>query len=260
MAANINHNSLVQASSRLGEWVGRARVSDKQKVGNVFVPMHWNDQNSNCARIDALIMPVTDPISGQPEFKQTPVRISPYRPAWQGVIISREPLFLDIKQLSYWVKILSDNCWRYELAGKSMPDNWPNWVREQCGSDLEWLEYHDRASGRYRSANIVNGKLNLCVFIGTDENLQSRRTLVELFAKEQLTPSERIGLLTGQPEDREVTVCSCLNIGENTLVKAIREQELTTPEAISEAVRAGSNCGTCIPELKALIAKVRGGK
>lgn len=260
MAANINHNGLVQVSSRLGQWIGRARVSDKQKVGNVFVPIHWNDQNSNCARIDTLIMPVTDPISGQPEFKQTPVRISPYRPAWQGVIISRDPLSLDTEQLNYWVKILSDNCWRYELAGERLPDNWSNWVREQCGSDLEWLEYQDRASGRYRSANIVDGKLNLCVFIGPDENLQSRRTLVELFAKEQLTPAERIGLLTGQPADREVTVCSCLNIGEKTLIKAIREQELTTPEAISEAVRAGSNCGTCIPELKALIAKVLGGK
>jgi len=55
------------------------------------------------------------------------VRISPYRPAWQGVIISREPLTLNTQQLDYWVTILSDNCWRYELAGETMPENWPNW-------------------------------------------------------------------------------------------------------------------------------------
>ncbi|MBK8535293.1 MAG: (2Fe-2S)-binding protein [Candidatus Competibacteraceae bacterium] len=42
-------------------------------------------------------------------------------------------------------------------------------------------------------------------------------------------------------------------MGLNTLTTAIREQELTTPEAIGATLRAGSNCGSCLPELRQLI-------
>jgi assimilatory nitrate reductase catalytic subunit len=51
-------------------------------------------------------------------------------------------------------------------------------------------------------------------------------------------------------------VCSCFSVGINTLTRAIREQDLTTAEAIGQALKAGSNCGSCIPELKALLKEV----
>lgn len=260
-AAGINDGSLVQISSRLGKWVGRARVSDSQKIGNVFVPMHWNAQNSSCARIDALVMPNTDPISGQPEFKHTPVRLTPYRPAWQGFVLSKQPLSLPTEQVNYWVKILSDNnIWRYELAGETSPDNWAEWVRKHFGAELDWLEYQDRATGRYRCANLADGRLNICVFIGQDENLPSRCGLIDLFVRDSLTPTERFSLLTGQPNqgesDKDNIVCSCFGIGRNPLIKGIREQGLNTPAQIGKALQAGSNCGSCIPELKALIDKI----
>ena len=56
-----------------GEVVLRALVTEKQQQGTVFAPMHWNDTNANLARIDALIAPNPDPVSGQPELKFTPV-------------------------------------------------------------------------------------------------------------------------------------------------------------------------------------------
>jgi assimilatory nitrate reductase catalytic subunit len=260
-AMDINDGSLVQISNRLGKWIGRAKVSDTQQIGNHFVPMHWNAQNSSCARIDALVMPDTDPLSGQPEFKHTPVRISPYRPAWQGFILSKQPLSLPSEHIDYWVKIISDNnIWRYEMAGETQPDKWADWVRKHFGAELEWLEYQDRATGRYRCANIIEDRLNICVFIGTDENLPSRNGLIALFTRESLTPTERLSLLTGQPDqgayDKDNIVCSCFNVGRNPVKKAIHEQGLKTPAQISEALQAGSNCGSCIPELKALIADI----
>jgi hypothetical protein len=39
------------------------------------------------------------------------------------------------------------------------------------------------------------------------------------------------------------------------LTAAIREQGLTTPEAIGAALKAGTNCGSCVPELRQLIAQ-----
>lgn len=256
----INEGSLVQVTSHLGKWIGRAKVSHSQQIGNVFVPIHFNAQNSSCARIDALIRPTTDPISGQPEFKHTPVRIAPYHPAWQGFILSKQALTLPDEHLDYWVKILGDNCWRYELAGKTRPNNWADWVHQHFGEHLEWLEYQDRATGRYRCANIIEGRLNVCVFIAQDENLPARHSLITLFTRETLTSAERFGLLTGHgDEPRDNTICACFNVGRNELLKAIYEQNLRTPAQIGEKLKAGSNCGSCIPELKGLINKANVG-
>ena len=75
--------------------------------------------------------------------------------------------------------------------------------------------------------------------------------------KAQLDQAERRRVLRGTPPtgqfDAGRTVCSCFSVGINTLTRAIREQGLKTPEAIGERLRAGTNCGSCIPELRRLI-------
>ncbi|MFK5968859.1 MAG: nitrate reductase [Candidatus Marithrix sp.] len=252
--ANINHGSLVIVSSRLGKWMGRAKLTTNQQMGNLFIPMHFNSQTSNCARVDVLVAPHTDPISGQPEFKHTPVKISAYRPMWQGFILSKQPLTLPTKDIDYSVKILSDNCWRYELAGETKPDNWNLWLHHNFGADLEWLEYQDRANGCYNYANLIQDRLNICMFIGKDENLPARHGLIQLFTRDKLTPAERLALLTGHnDEHRNNIICACFNVGHNELVAAIKQHDLKTIAQIGEKMQAGSNCGSCIPELKALL-------
>ncbi|CAN8139956.1 hypothetical protein THIOSC15_1980025 [uncultured Thiomicrorhabdus sp.] len=49
------------------------------------------------------------------------------------------------------------------------------------------------------------------------------------------------------------TVCSCFGIGLNTIVEAISEQKLTSVEAIGQALKAGTNCGSCVPELTEIL-------
>ena len=90
-------------------------------------------------------------------------------------------------------------------------------------------------------------------------DLPPRDWLARLFQHEQLTDDERRGLLRGIPpkgqEGGGKVVCSCFSVGVDTLCKAIREQGLDTPEAIGEALNAGTNCGSCVPELRRLIAE-----
>ncbi|MFW2374154.1 MAG: (2Fe-2S)-binding protein, partial [Gammaproteobacteria bacterium] len=42
-------------------------------------------------------------------------------------------------------------------------------------------------------------------------------------------------------------------VGRNTLIKAIQEQAVDSVEGLGELLQAGTNCGSCIPELKALL-------
>ena len=53
-------------------------------------------------------------------------------------------------------------------------------------------------------------------------------------------------------------VCSCFSVGRSTLLRAIRTQTLVSAEQIGKALRAGTNCGSCVPELKALLAEAAG--
>ena len=79
-AANFHlvDGSLAEIKSRWGEMIVRVVVTDEQRPGSIFVPIHWSDQYASMARVDALVAAVYDPISGQPESKHTPVSIRAY--------------------------------------------------------------------------------------------------------------------------------------------------------------------------------------
>jgi assimilatory nitrate reductase catalytic subunit len=70
---------------------------------------------------------------------------------------------------------------------------------------------------------------------------------------------QRLALLAGVPgdagQDPGRTVCSCFGVGINTIRSAIREHKLCTAAAIGSQLKAGTNCGSCIPELKRILAE-----
>jgi len=256
---HINDGALLRLYSRWGWMIARAAISDAQRPGSVFVPMHWNAQFAARGRVGALVNPETDPVSGQPESKHTPVRVEPYAPKWQGFIISRRPLNLPV--LDYWVVAVGRQFWRYELASETLPEKWGPWARKLlCADDrahAEWVEYLDGAAGRYRGARLVGNRLDSCLFVANNQNLPPRTWLGQLFAQENLSKQDRMSLLMGVPSkdhaDGGRVVCSCFGVGINTLTAAIRDEGLETVEAIGKNLKAGTNCGSCIPELKALI-------
>ncbi|MGO9444676.1 MAG: molybdopterin oxidoreductase family protein, partial [Thiobacillaceae bacterium] len=69
----LRDGALARLHNGNGEMLARVHESRGQQIGSLFAPIHWNDQFTGQGRVDALIHAVTDPISGQPEFKQTPV-------------------------------------------------------------------------------------------------------------------------------------------------------------------------------------------
>lgn len=262
-AQGIAEGDLVQVESRRGRIVVRARIDAGQRPGSVFVPMHWNDQFAACAAVDTLTGAFTDPLSGQPEFKHTPVRIARWPAAWYGFLLSRRRLAM--VTTGYWALSRGKGLWRYELAGQELPDDWARCARSllcQQAEKVEWIEYHDKGQHRYRAARIENGRLESVIFIGPDPTLPERDWLLKLFADETLAERDRMAILTGKPasgqHDAGPVVCACFGVGRNVLVNTIRQQHLTSPEAVGEVLRAGTNCGSCVPEIRAIIEEVLG--
>jgi len=85
--------------------------------------------------------------------------------------------------------------------------------------------------------------------------------LKTLFAAPELDEAERRNLLSGKAADQSANagalVCACFGVGINTIREAITSRAATSVEEIGRALRAGTNCGSCIPEMKKLLAQTK---
>ena len=154
-----------------------------------------------------------------------------------------------------------DGLWRYELAGDELPKDWATAARAVlCAQEekVEWIEYFDNAARRYRAVRLTNGKLESCIFIGPDPQLPPRDWLASLFALDRLDAATRAGILAGTPpkgqKETGRQVCACFGVGEATICESIRSG-CASVEALGAHLKAGTNCGSCVPELKALLAQ-----
>lgn len=64
-------------------------------------------------------------------------------------------------------------------------------------------------------------------------------------------------LLAGRPAtgyvDPGPLVCSCMAVGENIIIETITKQQCMSAHAVGKACRAGTNCGSCVSQINALI-------
>ncbi|MEM7016554.1 MAG: nitrate reductase, partial [Pseudomonadota bacterium] len=212
-AQGIKNSALVEIESIHGRTIARACLSSSQTSGTVFMPIHWNAQTANQARVGTLIGATTDPFSGQPEFKHTAVSLKPCALKWQGFLISRMPITLQDDDFSYRASIPGIQCYRYELAGQDASTDWQTWFEQLTGVE-HVLSYHDTAQADYRFAHIEEEQLMSCLFIARDiDDLPSRQWLQSLFAESAIDNLTRKTLLSGRPgnpkADPGPTVCSC---------------------------------------------------
>lgn len=59
-------------------------------------------------------------------------------------------------------------------------------------------------------------------------------------------------------QQEEKIVCQCFNVSEETIIKAIRANHLTTVEDVTHFTKAGGGCGRCKGEIQKILNKVNG--
>ncbi len=256
----VREGELARVSSQWGAMVARVQHGGGIARGGVFIPIHWSGQTASDARVGTVVNPAVDPVSGEPEFKHTPVMIERFGVSWHGFVLSRSDLALD--GVAHWTRIQGEQFTRYEMAGRGAIADHGAWARALLGVtdlDADWLDYEDRSGAVYRAVHIVDERIEQCVFVAPRPDLPSRAWLASLFAREALSPLDRAGLLSGQAMEKGAdagpTVCSCFGVGRNTICSAIRTDGLTTVAAVTACVKAGGNCGSCVPEIRQLLAE-----
>jgi assimilatory nitrate reductase catalytic subunit len=253
----IADGRLTRVRTRHGEAVAVARLSDRQRPGAIFLPMHWTQAYAPSGRANPLVAPKVDPRSGQPEFKHTPARISTYRETWQGFCIAREALAAPDLDL-VWRRIPQLGCQLHEFAGRGGDDERETLRRAlRAGRRLQVLRYEDAAAGAVREAWLEDGRLVRVIFTAVAGPLPPRDWLVELFAADGLTPGDRAGLLLGRAPGRAIdaspVVCACRGVRSARIAAAIAGGAADV-DAVAEATGAGTACGSCRPEVSRLIA------
>jgi len=246
----IGPADLVELETVLGRAILRARLTDSVQPGQVFAPMHWTGETAPSARIDRLVPAVTDPVSGQPESKAAAVALRRWPAAWYGFAVSAGPMRLDAP---YWARARTRAGWRAELAGDAPVADWEAAARSLFDApDADATAFHDRARGLSRVALSHAGRLLGAIFVAAEPVAVMRDHVATLPGT--CAPA----VLTGRPAagrpDPGPVLCACFGVGVNTILRAIDADGLADPDAVGAALGAGTNCGSCRPEIAALLA------
>lgn len=253
-AMGLANEELARVWNDMGEIYIKTQISDKQCKGSVFVPMHWNATSTPTACVSRLIPSVTDPYSGQPESKHAVVQLEKATVSWHGFLLSRASLDLPSTRYSHRNCIKSG--WQYELLDDDL--NSIDAIKALLENAEDLIEYHDPSKHIHRVAGFVDKKLDYCLFISPiNIALPDQKWIKGLLAEPEISAAQRSSLLSGKPpvaiEDQGKTICSCFNVGEKTILNAIKEHKISTVEDIGKCLQAGTNCGSCIPELNAYL-------
>jgi assimilatory nitrate reductase catalytic subunit len=253
--AGVVDGDFARVVTDYGQCTLRVAVDERQQRGMLFAPIHWSLETASAARVGALVAPFTDPFSGQPESKATPASIAPYEYVFRGFTLSRRRL--ELPPQVWWTRVAVTGGYGYLFADNADPARWQSWMRAVAGSDL--AEYTDAGGGVYRAASFAQDRIETCLFVGPARDAGDWDAVKNLFATDSLSEDQRRLLLSGKSTDGLAgagpVVCACFGVGRVTICAAIAAGAGTAAE-IGLRSKAGTNCGSCIPELKRLIAQV----
>lgn len=256
----IEDGALVRVSSLYGEAVLKAKVTEIVRRGEIFAPMHWSADFAPHARANALVNPLVDARSGQPEFKRTPAAIAPARIAWRGFLISRERV--DLPASLWWRRIPQHNGHLYEIAaGEGAPTLCE--VAQtlfQAVEAEEMLSAGDSAGQFVRQAALRDGRLEIAFFATRGRGLPQRAWLIEKLDAENLEDADRQVLLAGGvsiARKASPCVCACFDVSRAEIEGFAQSSPGCDVAGVGAALKAGTNCGSCKPEIAQILIQCK---
>jgi len=244
--------ALIAVESIYGRTILRALITPRVAQGQLFAPMHWTRQRTTHGTVNSVTAPVTDPFSGQPALKSGAVSASVYKPKWYGFLASN---IAPTPQAPYAAVARTQTGWQVELAGSKMPADWETEARklsEQAEGEVSMQS--DPATGTIRIAIVQNGLITALFFASPSPVVVSRTTIISLIGSDTPPLAALAGRSASNQPDAGATVCACFNVGRNTLLAAAANGARSVA-ALGDATCAGTNCGSCKPELTALLAE-----
>lgn len=250
----VQTGELVTVSSICGEVIVGLELSTNVRRGECFLPIHWNKQFASSANVSNLYQSIVDPVSGQPESKQTAVSITPthYQQHVQLHTVN------DTKpNADFWLKNNNKFCSSYQLAFSEKLTDALAWTKALNLSISEWLQFTNQQTEQTFIVGLEQNKL-ACFAVFSRQAIESEaQWLDHIFSATTLPITDISALLQGTASEAFANgkqVCSCYGVGEKTIESAIKKG-CNSVEKLGKKLKCGTNCGSCKSELSALIGQ-----
>jgi assimilatory nitrate reductase catalytic subunit len=249
----LEQGTIARVETAHGAATLRVLVNKGQQPGSLFAPIHWSAENSSDGRVGAMVTAATDPFSGQPESKATPARISAVPASAYGYLLTRTTR--DINNAAYWARASFDAGVLTYFALNVPSHEIASWAASHLPVG-ETVSVTDARSGLHRFAVLKGEHLDSVLFIGPSPKLPGHDWLKTQFARAAIPETERGALLAGRPSegvaDQGPMVCVCFQVGATRIASCIASGARSV-DAVGAALGAGTNCGSCRPEIQRLI-------
>jgi assimilatory nitrate reductase catalytic subunit len=281
----LRPGDLVHVSSRRGSQIFPVAEGDDMRGGQTFIAMHWGQEfvsgrgrgGAGSHGVNALTSPALDPDSRQPELKHAAVRIMkaelPWRllaMAWAApdqVLLLQQRLRQVLPQFAYAALTLFGRERCGVMLRAANEDAVDATVLRKLEGLLELdgpqvLRYDDARHGKLRRLRVQDEHLQAMLLVGDlaaegwlKETLQGEQS-VQALGRLLLMSSSRApsGTVT-----RGRIVCNCLNVSESEiqacLAKPADGNAQATLTGLQQQLKCGTQCGSCIPELKRMCAQ-----
>lgn len=247
----ICQDDLVTLENPLGQAILRAHLTDATPEGSLFAPIHWSESYAAAARIDTIVAADCDPVSGQPAFKASLARVKRFRPDWWGLAAARAK-FRPICE--YWALIRATEGWAAHLAGTGWKE-----VQEPClglATQGERVTIHENADELF-VAELMNGKVEALFLAARSPISIMPDQLAFQIGREADLDRLRAWRQAAEQRPADEILCACFSVGRKAISEAIATQKLNSVGAVGQRLRAGTNCGTCRPEIANLLSAIR---
>jgi assimilatory nitrate reductase catalytic subunit len=282
----LREGDLVHLSSRRGSILLPARASEEIAPDQAFVAMHWGGEylggssstGTPLAGINAVTTPAYCPISKQPELKHVPVKILKAELPWSllamawlpddDALAARRALQALMAAFPFAACVPfsgadgSRGGLLFRAAAHEAPDDaLLSRIEGLLGLQApDTLRYADRRRGQRRAARLArraDGARLEAFLLGGDTSAEA---WIATVLREEL-PAQDYGRLLLSPgarapvavQSRGKPVCTCFNVTDLAIERQLRRCDGSPAErlaALQGALKCGTNCGSCLPELK----------
>ncbi len=270
---------LVRVESRRGHLYVLAQASEDLRSGQAWLPMHWGKRflgGRESAGTNTLTCPAIDPSSRQPELKHAAVKVEPAALAWRLVAFARVEAGELVATLER-VRALQDAVSFLSVvpAGREIPgllvraahagmpvEDWIGRLDEILGLDGdETIRYDDARRSASRRLRLEDDHLRAVRLSGDAASTASADWLrAWLFEGRAVGPIRRHLLLPTRQAPADFVpagrvVCHCHGVTEHAIATRLAASRGIAAERLAQlqsATRCGTNCGSCLPELRGL--------
>ena len=276
---HLQDGQLVEVRSRRGALVVRVQADDSLQPGQAFLPMHWGDRFLKGLGINALTLPAFDPLSKQPELKHAGIDVQPVDLPWtfhaliEGDVQRRlealRPLCETFAYASFGLAGRETSALVMRAAHHHAPDAaLLDELHEKLGlAEGPVIRYDDPRveAGCVPTHKRVRINENRLTGFSLSGETRARNWLRDLWQNQTSLDDDtgralRRWLLApvesppGQARQHTgKTLCTCMNVSEAAVREGIeRGCDLI---ALKQNLGCGTQCGSCVPEIKRLLAQ-----